>query len=124
MAYDPLLADRVRDCLSHFALGEGEVIGETKMFGGLCFTLNGKMPVGIDKQARIVIRIGTEDFSKFLADGKVAVMDFTGKPMRNFAFVPESSFQSEVQLAEWIELSLEYVRDRIRHEGSKRRREQ
>ena len=44
MAYDEELADRIR-----FTIGMDAEIVEKKMFGGLCFLLNGNLLVGVWK---------------------------------------------------------------------------
>ena len=44
MAYDEALADRVR-----VILGERRGVSERRMFGGLCFLLNGNLLVGVWK---------------------------------------------------------------------------
>ena len=52
MAYDPRLAQRVRDALRNQPDG-----GERKMFGGLAFMLGGHMLVGV-QDATLMARIG------------------------------------------------------------------
>jgi TfoX/Sxy family transcriptional regulator of competence genes len=49
MAYDEALADRVRDLLAD----RGE-LREQKMFGGLCWMLNGNMACGVLNEDLIV----------------------------------------------------------------------
>jgi hypothetical protein len=44
MAFDESLADRIR-----YALARKKGIEEKKMFGGICFMLNGNMLVGVWK---------------------------------------------------------------------------
>jgi len=44
MAYNHILANRIREQLQHL-----EAIEEKKMMGGLCFMLNDKMCVGVFK---------------------------------------------------------------------------
>jgi hypothetical protein len=42
MAFDELLADRVRACLQHVA-----AVGERTMFGGLAFIIGGHLTIGV-----------------------------------------------------------------------------
>lgn len=55
MAYDEDLAERVRALVGR--MGE---TNEISMFGGLCFTLNGNMFVGVMKDD-LMVRVGPED---------------------------------------------------------------
>ena len=112
MPYDPNLADRLREILPLIKLKDGEALGETKMFGGLCFTLNGKMLIGIDK-SRLVVRLSDEDYSRELDAGRVLPMDLTGRPLRNFAFVSEGSFEQNADILEWAERSTKFVREHM-----------
>ncbi len=61
MAYDDDLADRVR-CL--FAELSG--VREQKMFGGLCFMLNGNMACGI-LGCELFVRVGKENLDEALS---------------------------------------------------------
>lgn len=115
------LAERVRAVLPLLRLRDNESLGETKMFGGLCFTLNGKMLVGIDKGGRIVVRISDTDFERELTAGRVSPMDFTGRPLRNFAFVPTSSFETDDELVTWISSSADYVRAYMLTKGKEKK---
>lgn len=112
MAYDVALGERVRTALEHFPLLPGESLGETKMFGGLCFTLNGKMLVGIDK-TRLVVRLGDEDYRAASEVGQASPMDLTGKPLRNFAYLAAGSWSTDEQLVDWAVKSAAYVREHL-----------
>ena len=53
MAYDEVLADRIRELVS----GEAG-IGELKMFGGLAFLVNGNMAVAASGQGGLMLWVG------------------------------------------------------------------
>jgi hypothetical protein len=36
-------------------------------------------------------------------------MDFTGKPMKGFVYVPPEGFESDKELMSWVQLSLDFV---------------
>lgn len=61
MAYNELLADRVREILS----AATDNIIEKQMFGGLCFMVNDKMCVGV-KTDKIMVRIDPEKSGEVL----------------------------------------------------------
>ncbi|MBS1715155.1 MAG: TfoX/Sxy family protein [Armatimonadetes bacterium] len=120
MPFNPALADRIRAVVPSLALLEGEKLGETKMFGGLCFTLNGKMLVGIERD-RLVVRISDEDYSREFQAGRVAPMDFTGRPLRNFAYLVEGTFDKASDVLFWAETSASFVRKHMLAKTPKKR---
>ncbi len=54
MAYDELLGPRIRAALS-----DQPGLVEKKMFGGVCFMLNGNMACGVIKND-LIVRVGPE----------------------------------------------------------------
>lgn len=121
MAYDLELAERLRRVLPFLELASGEEIGETKMFGGLCFTLNGKMLVGVDK-GRLVVRLDDDDYSREFAAGRALPMDFTGRPLRNFAFVGTELPEEDSEILEWATMSAKFVRAHMLGKPAKKRK--
>jgi len=103
MAYDEGLAERVRDL---FKGKRG--ITEQKMFGGLCFLLNGNMVVGISKN-ELMIRYAHEQHDEVMAMRHVRAMDFTKKSMKGFAFVDARALDSQAELEAWVERCVRYV---------------
>ena len=61
MAYDELLAERLRGCLS----GE-QGLTEKGMFGGLAFMINGNMAVGASSQGGLLLRVDPADTETFV----------------------------------------------------------
>lgn len=105
MPYDPGMEAHIREALARFPLKDGEALDAKKMFGGLCFMLNGKMFVGLTGNDHIMVRLSTEDYARELAAGNVAPMDFSGRPLKNFAYLT-----NEDELDGWIARSAEFVR--------------
>ncbi|MFK7786969.1 MAG: TfoX/Sxy family protein [Crocinitomicaceae bacterium] len=109
MAYDEYLADRIRRTLTEkYAPFE-----EMKMMGGLLFKVNEKMLCGIhiDKKfgdSLLMARIGEEVYEKELEKEHCLPMDFTGRPMKGYIFVTPAGFDSEDDLAYWIDKCLEF----------------
>lgn len=75
------------------------------MMGGLCFMVDGKMCVGIEKD-RLMARVGPEAHDDALKREGCREMDFTGRPMRGFVFVGLEGLKSEKDLAHWLDLAL------------------
>jgi len=103
MAYNEILADRTREIIAL----TNENIEEKKMFGGLCFMVNDKMCVGVEKN-RLMIRLDPEKYDEVLEKPGCTPMDFSGKPMKGYVFVSEDVLATRKQLDYWIRLALEY----------------
>ena len=103
MAHDEQLATRVRK----FFKARAVAFEEKRMMGGLCFMVDGKMCVGVEKQ-RLMARIDPSIYEKALGRKGCVPMDFTGRPMRGFVFVNAEGFASDRDLASWLELALEF----------------
>ncbi len=95
--------------LPRLPLTPDEVLAELKMFGGVCFTLNGKMLAGVSA-SRLVIRLEEAEFAAASAAGRVTPMDFTGRPLRGFGYVEPEAVRTDEELLDWLEMSLRFVR--------------
>jgi TfoX/Sxy family transcriptional regulator of competence genes len=103
MAYNEKLADRTRAIIAD----THKKILEKQMFGGLCFMVNDKMCVGVEKD-RLMIRLNPEIYETVIEREGCTPMDFTGKVMKGFVFVDESALQTQKELDYWIQLALDY----------------
>ena len=103
MAYDEDLADRVRTL---FAGRPG--VREQKMFGGLCFMLEGNMACGI-LGSELVVRVGKENLDDALSLPHSRPFDMTGRPMRSFVYVAAEGLASDEGLAEWAGRGISYA---------------
>jgi len=103
MAYNENLADRMRHILQ-----EKEVdFYEKKMFGGLCFMVDDKMCIGVMKE-ELMARIGTDAYEIALQKNGVREMNFTGRAMKGYVFVDFEALDSNTDLAEWLQLALDF----------------
>ena len=103
MPYDETLADRVRD-----ALAARPGIREQKMFGGLCYLLDGNMAVGVESD-RLMVRVGRDAYEDALAQPHARPMDFTGRPMRGFVWVDAAGIGDDRALRRWIRRGLDFA---------------
>lgn len=103
MAYDEELAERVR---SHFKLRRTK-FEEKRMMGGLCFLVDHKMCVGVEKE-RLMARIDPQIYEEALRRQGCKPMDFTGRPMRGFAYVDETGYAAQTDLSSWLDLALAF----------------
>ena len=103
MAYDEKLANRTRELI---ALTHKNVI-EKPMFGGLCFMVNDKMCVGVEKE-RLMVRFDPAKYDEVMEKEGCRPMDFTGRVMKGYAFVDIEALNTKSKLEYWIKLALEY----------------
>lgn len=103
MAYNERLADRTREIISL----THKKVEEKKMFGGLCFMVNGKMCVGVE-QERLMVRLDPEKYDEAMEQEGCKPMDFTGKIMKGYVFVDIDSLNTKKKLEYWIKLALEF----------------
>jgi TfoX/Sxy family transcriptional regulator of competence genes len=103
MAFNEKLADRTREIISR----THKKVEEKRMFGGLCFMVNGKMCVGVE-QERLMVRIDPEKYDEVIHMEGCAPMDFTGKVMKGYVFVDIDVLNTMKRLEFWIGLALEF----------------
>lgn len=96
MAYDPVLAERIRAELSRHV-----EFTEKRMFGGLSFLVNGNMCCGITG-SDLVLRLTPEGAERALEQPHTRPMDFTGKPMKSMVYVSAEGTASAVGLSRWV----------------------
>ena len=97
------LAERIRS-----TLGDDPNVAEIRMFGGICFTLNGNMLVGTMKDGTLLARIGEDQEPAALAKAGASRMNFTGREMKGFIIVAEDMLDDK-ELRSWIAMATSYV---------------
>ena len=102
MAFDELLAGRVRSCLQQVA-----GVSEKKMFGGLAFLIGGHLTVGVYGDG-LIARIGAQGMDAATAQPGVRPFDMTGRPMRGIVVI-DSAVLDDSALDRWIEQARSYV---------------
>src|ERR671919_769837 len=103
MAYDEVLADRVRGVL----LENGQ-FDERKMFGGIAFMVKGHMCCGVINED-LMLRLGPDGAAKALDDAHVRPMDFTGRPMKGYVYIAKEGVRTEAKLRKRIQAALDFV---------------
>lgn len=103
MAYNEKLANMTREliALTH------KKVKEKAMFGGLCFMVNGKMCVGVEKE-RLMVRLDPLMYDEVMEKEGCRPMDFTGKIMKGYVFVDADAISTKRKLDYWIQLALDY----------------
>jgi len=103
MAYDEKLAARTKEIIAL----SGKKIEEKKMFGGLCFMVNDKMCVGVEKE-RLMLRLDPAIYEQVIKKDGCHPMDFTGKVMKGYVFVDSNVVTTKPKLNYWIKLALDF----------------
>ena len=103
MAFDESLAARIRD-----ALARKKGVEERKMFGCICFLLDGNALAGVWKEL-LVARLGPDDGEAALREPHIRAFDITGRPMRTWVAVEPEGVEDDDQLTDWIERSVKFV---------------
>lgn len=104
MAYDAghaeLMGDVLRDVMG---------ISEKKMFGGLCFMLNGHMVCGVHKGGGMA-RVGKVAEADALLIEGIAPLSFTGRKMGGMVDVSEDVIADEMRLTQIVQMALAHAK--------------
>ena len=100
---DEELVDRIRRFMKR-----RKGYSEQKMFGGLCFMINGNMCVGPWKGS-LIVRLAKEDHEATQSRPHVKPIDITGKVMKGWARVESAGIETDEDLKVWIEMGVKYV---------------
>ena len=103
MAFNENLAARIRE-----ALARKKNIEEKKMFGCICFFLNGNALVGVWKDG-LIARLGPDEGEAALREPHVRAFDITGRPMRNWVVVEPEGVEDDDQMKDWIQRAVKFV---------------
>ena len=103
MAFDEGLAQRVLELLEKI-----EGFSEKKMFGGMCYLLNGNMVCGVIKD-ELMVRVGKENYAEAVALPHAREMDFTGRPVRGMIYVDVDGIETDADLECWVSKGLDYA---------------
>jgi hypothetical protein len=103
MAYDEGLAARVRE-----VFGERAAVEEKRMFGGLCFLVNGNMCCGVVGDT-LMVRVGPDGYQDALRRPHAREMDFTGRPLRGMIYVDPEGVSEDGDLAGWVRSGLTFA---------------
>ena len=109
MAYDEYLGERITNILKEKKVD----FFSKKMMGGLCFMVDNKMCCGIhlDKKfgdSLLMARIGEEAYENEILKEECLPMDFTGRPMKGYAFITPKGFDMDADLEYWIDQCLAF----------------
>jgi TfoX/Sxy family transcriptional regulator of competence genes len=104
VAFDDVLADRLRDQLS----GRGVAFTEKRMFGGLSFLVGGHMALGVLRDD-VVVRVGKAGHANAMAQPGARAMDFTGRSMASMVYVGPEGTDGADDLGAWVDRGVGFV---------------
>ena len=97
MTSDDVLIDRIRSILSR-----REGYSERRMFGSVCFMINGNMCVGT-WNGSLIVRLDKKDHDETLAEPHTRPADMNGRVMRGWALVESAGIESNDHLTAWVD---------------------
>src|SRR3954453_4648001 len=104
MAYDEVLAARVREVVA------GEPVVEKKMFGGLAFLLGRHMAVAAGGQGGLIVRVDPSETETLLDEPGAAPFEMGGRgAMAGWLRVSGDGVSDEDDLARWVQRGLSYA---------------
>jgi hypothetical protein len=103
MAFDETLAERIRQ-----SLARRKNVEERKMFGCVCFLINGNALAGVWKD-RLIARLGPDEGEAAQREPHVRAFDITGRPMPNWVAVEPEGVEDDEQLHDWVQRALKFV---------------
>lgn len=98
MAFDEVLADRVRDLTG---------LPDKRMFGGIAFLLSGNMAVGVIGDD-LIVRVGPAAYDALVAEPGARPFDMTGRPMSGWLVVAGDVLDEEL-LPVWVDRGVAFA---------------
>ena len=116
MAYDEVLADRIRDVL----LGT-PTLEERKMFGGIGFMIRGHMAVGIMSTGELMVRTTPERTPVLLAKQNAKGFEMNGRAMNGWILIEPDALKGKA-LRTWINEGIAFAAAQpVKAPGAKRK---
>ena len=104
MAYDEGHAEQMRA-----ALGDADAFTQKKMFGGLCFMLNGHMVCGVHKDGGMA-RVGKAAEAEALTIAGITPLSFTGRKMGGMVDVSEDVLGDDDRLGQIVTMAIAHAK--------------
>lgn len=105
MAYDEVIADRIRALLSN-----EPSMTEQRMFGGLAFLIGGHMAVAASGQGGLMVRVHPAQSDDLVASTAARPMVMRGREMAGWLRVDSGDVATADDLERWVRLGTEYAR--------------
>ncbi|MFC1964668.1 TfoX/Sxy family protein [Chloroflexota bacterium] len=103
MGYNQDLEDKIDRLIDR--IGE---LDKKKMFGGICYLINGNMCFGIHRES-LVLRTTPKKAEELLRSEYVTPFDITGKPMKGWVLVSPDVLETDDQVLEMLILGVSFA---------------
>ncbi len=103
MTADDALVDRIRSILA-----KREGYSERRMFGSVCFMINGNMCLGT-WHGSLIVRLDKRDHEATLAEPYTRPADMNGRVMRGWTLVDAAGIESTDRLACWVDRAAQFA---------------
>lgn len=104
MGVDAELTERIRVILAF-----DPRVTEKRMFGGICFLLDGKILVAARRNGGLLVQCGAAAAETATKEDGVDHMMMRGKPTPNFIDVAAGLLETDEELQRWIAIAERYV---------------
>ena len=81
---------------------------ERRMFGGICFMINGNMCVGSWKGS-LIVRLDRKKHEQTQSEPHVRPMDITGRVMKGWARIEPAGIESDDDLKAWVRRAAKFA---------------
>jgi hypothetical protein len=103
MAYNTDLEKQIED-IAH----QWDGLDKKKMFGGICYLINGNMCFGIFKDY-LIVRMAADLAKEKLMGEHVRQFDITGRPMKGWVMVEKGSWGKNADMVLWLDIGRSYA---------------
>lgn len=114
MAFDEILAGRIRDLLA-----DERGVTEKRMFGGLAFLVDGNMAIAASGQGGALVRCDPARSETLVSTTDATPMIMRGRPMAGWLRVPAEVVTGKRELARWVGIGVSYARSLPARSGKK-----
>ena len=103
MPYDEEADRRIKKAVKNW-----KQVDAKKMFGGVCYLLNGNMFCGVYKDY-LILRLGEKIAADAMSGAQVMPFDITGRPMKGWVMVAPEGFKNDEQLKIWLNKAKDFA---------------
>ena len=105
MAYDEVLAGRIRDII-----GPDPELTEKKMFGGRAFLIRGRMAISASGQGGVLVQVDPARSAELVATTRATVAVMQGREMPGWLRVATEHLATYDELSWWVEMGIGHAR--------------
>jgi TfoX/Sxy family transcriptional regulator of competence genes len=105
LVYDKNLEKRIHRVISNWKNTDSK-----KMFGGICYLLNGNMFSGVYKDF-LILRLGEDTSARALKSSHVKPFDMTGRPMKGWVMVAKGGTDTDEKLEAWLNKAKDFAQN-------------